>query len=102
FTLRAALDCFGSDAEIVVAELVPEVISWAHGHLAPVFGTCLADPRVSIINADVGSLISKETLGYDAILLDVDNGPEGVSRDQNQKLYGASGLKAARAALRPE
>ena len=102
FTLRAALDCFGSDAEIVVAELVPQVISWAYGQLAPVFGTCLADPRVSIINADVGNLISKGTLGYDAILLDVDNGPEGVSREQNHKLYGASGLKAARAALRPK
>lgn len=99
FTLRAALDCFRSDAEIVVAELVPQVIAWAHGPLAPVFGTCLADPRVSVVNADVGSLISESRLDYDAILLDVDNGPEGVSREQNDKLYSAPGLKAARAAL---
>jgi len=101
FTLRAALAAFALDARIVVAELVPEVIAWAHGPLAPVFGTCLADPRVSIVTADVGRLISEARLGYDAILLDVDNGPEGVSRAQNDTLYAAPGLKASRAALRP-
>ncbi|SFZ85600.1 hypothetical protein SAMN02983003_2765 [Devosia enhydra] len=100
FTLRAALAAFGADASIVVAELVPEVIAWAKGPLAPVFGTCLSDPRVSIIAGDVGSLIARAP-GYDAILLDVDNGPEGVSRAENDRLYDARGLKASRAALTP-
>ena len=100
FTLRAALSAFGADASIIVAELVPEVIAWAKGPLAPVFGTCLSDPRVSIIAADVLSLIAKAP-GYDAILLDVDNGPEGVSRAENDRLYDARGLKASRAALTP-
>jgi spermidine synthase len=101
FTLRAALASFPADAEIVVAELVPEVVAWAHGPLSPVFGSCLADPRVSVVNTDVGLLISSARLDYDAILLDVDNGPDGVSRAQNDQLYGAAGLKAAWAALRP-
>ena len=101
FTLRSALSAFSADAEIVVAELVPEVIAWARGALAPVFGTCLSDPRVTLVNADVGSLIASPGTGYDAILLDVDNGPDGVSRAGNDRLYGAAGLKAARTALRP-
>lgn len=101
FTLRAALERFSRDAEIVVAELVPEVIAWAHGPLAPLFGGCLEDPRVRVVNADVGSLIASNRLGYDAILLDVDNGPEGLSREQNNSLYQLSGLKEAWSALRP-
>ena len=101
FTLRAALECFGGDAEIVVAELVPEIIAWAHGPLAPVFQNCLADPRVSVRHANVGSLIASSRSDYDAILLDVDNGPDGLSRPQNDQLYGMAGLKAAWAALRP-
>lgn len=101
FTLRAALGCFGADSEIVVAELVPEIISWARGPLTPVFGTCLDDPRVSIINDDVGKVIAAGKGAYDAILLDVDNGPDGVSREQNDKLYGIAALKKAMAALRP-
>ncbi|RDE07839.1 spermidine synthase [Pelagibacterium lacus] len=101
FTLRAALNCFGPDTEIVVAEIVPEVVAWAHGPLAPVFGTCLADPRVEIVTTDVARLIAGGRLGYDAILLDVDNGPDGLSREQNDSLYAPSGLKAAWSALRP-
>lgn len=101
FTLRAALECFNADSEIVVAELVPEVIAWARGHLAPVFKDCLDDPRGSVVQGDVGKIIAGGKLAYDAILLDVDNGPEGVSREQNDKLYGVSALKAAFAALRP-
>lgn len=101
FTLRAALTCLSADAEIVVAELVAEVIDWAHGPLAPVFKGSLVDPRVQVVNADVGRLIATNRLGYDAILLDVDNGPEGLSREQNDGLYAVSGLADARAALRP-
>jgi spermidine synthase len=98
FTLRAALGCFGAD---VVAELVPEIIAWARGPLTPVFGTCLDDPRVKIINDDVGKVIAAGKGAYDAILLDVDNGPDGVSREQNDKLYGTPALRKAMAALRP-
>lgn len=101
FTLRAALKCFSRDAEIIVAEIVSEIIAWARGPLAPVFQDSLKDPRVRIINADIGSLISAKRLAYDAILLDVDNGPEGLSRDGNNNLYEMSGLKEARSALRP-
>jgi len=101
FTLRAALDALGGGAEVVVAELVPEVIAWAKGPMAPVFGTCLADPRVNIREGDVGQVMRTEKLGFDAIVLDVDNGPEGLTRNSNDALYGAKGLAAAAAALRP-
>src|SRR3954452_7582208 len=74
FTLRAALGALGTKARIVVAELVPAVVAWARGPMAEVFGESLSDPRVRIHEADVGSLIGSST--YDAILLDVDNGPE--------------------------
>lgn len=100
FTLRAALGCFGADSEIVVAELVPEIISWARGPLTPVFGTCLDDARVKIINDDVGKVIAAGEGAYDAILLDVDNGPDGVSREQNDQLYGLAALRKSWAALR--
>jgi spermidine synthase len=101
FTLRAVLGCFDAGAKIVVAEIVPQVVTWARGALAPVFQGCLDDPRVSVVEGDVGRLIKSSKLAYDAILLDVDNGPEGVSRDGNDALYGMAGLSAARAALRP-
>lgn len=101
FTLRAALKAFARESEIVVAELVPEVIAWARGPLQPVFGACLDDPRVSVVTGDVGAVIAQGKAGYDAILLDVDNGPDGVSRDGNDGLYQKAGLARARAALRP-
>lgn len=101
FTLRAALSSLGADASIVVAELVPEVVAWARGPMADVFGESLSDPRVTIRDMDVGVLIRAERSAFDAILLDVDNGPEGLSREANDALYSASGLAAAHAALRP-
>lgn len=101
FTLRAALKSFNQDAEIVVAEIVPEVIAWARGPLMNIFKGSLEDPRVKIINADIESLITASKLGYDAILLDVDNGPEAISREQNSSLYEKSGLKEAWVALKP-
>ena len=101
FTLRAALAAVGAKARIVVAELVPAVVAWARGPMTEVFGECLADPRVSIHQADVGVLIRAGSSAYDAILLDVDNGPEGLSRTANDALYDAKGLRAARMALRP-
>jgi spermidine synthase len=101
FTLRAALALLGEKAQLVVAELVPQVVAWARGPLAEVFGASLADPRVSIQETDVGRLIRSAHSTYDAILLDVDNGPEGLTRDANDALYDMPGLRAARAALRP-
>ena len=102
FTLRAALKAFASDAEIVVAELVPRVVDWARGPMADLFGACLDDPRVEIVIGDVAALIRAPGRGYDAILLDVDNGPEGMTQAANDGLYSPRGLAAARAALRPK
>lgn len=101
FTLRAALAETGPQAEIVVAELVPAVVVWARGPMAGIFGTSLNDPRVSLFEGDVGDLIRAGGAAYDAILLDVDNGPGGLMRAANDGLYDANGLRAARAALRP-
>jgi len=101
FTLRAALAVFGADARIVVAELVPGVVAWARGLLAELHGASLDDPRVSIHEGDVGEPIRAGEAAFDAVLLDVDNGPGGLSRKENDGLYSPSGLAAARRALRP-
>ncbi len=101
FTLRAALDALGGEASIEVAELVPAVIRWASGPMAPLFGSSLTDPRVAIVEADVGDLIGSARALYDAILLDVDNGPDGLTRAANDRLYDMQGLVRARSALRP-
>jgi spermidine synthase len=101
FTLRAALGDLPASAEVVVAELVPAVIAWARGPMGELFAGCLEDPRVTIENADVADLIGGADGAYDAILLDVDNGPGGLNRDVNDGLYGMSGLAAAAAALKP-
>jgi spermidine synthase len=101
FTLRAALAGFGPKARLVVAELVPAVVAWARGPLAEIFGTSLADPRVEIREEDVAQAIRRAPASYDAILLDVDNGPAGLTRKANDRLYGNRGLGAARTALRP-
>lgn len=99
FTLRAALGAFGPKARIVVAELVPAVIAWARGPLAGLHGDSLADPRGQIREGDVAALIAEG--GWDAILLDVDNGPRGLSRPGNDGLYGPRGLAVAKQALNP-
>ena len=100
FTLRAALAVLGAKARVVVAELVPAVVAWARGPMAEIFGASLTDPRVSIEEADVGRLIRSGRSAYDAILLDVDNGPEGLTCKANDGLYSIEGLRAARKALR--
>ncbi|HEY8126205.1 MAG TPA: spermidine synthase [Methylocystis sp.] len=100
FTLRAALGVLGAKARIIVAELIPAVVAWARGPMADVFGASLTDPRVSIEEDDVGRLIRSGRSTYDAILLDVDNGPEGLTREANDGLYDLEGLRATRAALR--
>jgi spermidine synthase len=101
FTLGAALTALPPDAEIVVAELIPKIVTWAGGPLAHIFGAKLADPRVSIEMADVHDVIVREAGGFDAILLDVDNGPDGLIHLPNERLYCNWGLRAAHAALRP-
>lgn len=101
FTLGAVLAAWAPGSSIVVAELVPQIIDWAKGHLAHLFGTNLSDPRVSIRLADVHDVIISERNRYDAILLDVDNGPDGFMTPANDRLYCNWGLKAAFAALRP-
>ncbi|PZM12201.1 spermidine synthase [Rhizobium tubonense] len=101
FTLRAALGVLGADSRIAVAELVPAVVAWARGPMAAVFGNSLNDPRVIIHEGDVGLLIRSGTAAYDAILLDVDNGPDGITHAANDGLYDLEGLGAAWRALRP-
>ncbi|MCC5873373.1 MAG: hypothetical protein JJU22_13310 [Gammaproteobacteria bacterium] len=100
FTLAAALDALGSDAEVVVAELVPEVVDWNRGPMGEPSGHPLADPRSKVHIGDVSALIRAEPAGFDAILLDVDNGPEALIRRENDWLYSPAGLQGIRSALR--
>jgi len=101
FTLRTALAALGADARVTVAELVPEIIAWARGPMAALMAGCLDDPRVALVEEDVAAVIGNARSQYDAILLDVDNGPDGLTRNANDRLYSARGLDAARAALKP-
>jgi spermidine synthase len=101
FTLRAALAVLGPGARVVVAELMPAVLEWARGPMAEMFGDSLTDSRASVRKADVADLIRSSRSTFDAILLDVDNGPEALAREANNALYGVRGLRAAYAALRP-
>ncbi len=100
FTLRAALAIIGSGGRATVAELVPEIIAWARGPMEKLTAGCLDDPRVDLIAGDVAAAIKSATKRYDAILLDVDNGPSGLVRADNNGLYSMRGLAAAKAALR--
>jgi spermidine synthase len=100
FTLRAALAVVGVDAGVTVAEIVPEIIDWARGPMHALTAGCLDDARVVLVQDDVAMLIDAAAEGYDAILLDVDNGPDGLTRSVNDRLYHGEGLKAAKAALR--
>lgn len=101
FTLRAAQAATGPGARLVVAEIVPELVAWARGPLAGLFGDSLADPRLDLRTADVAEIIHERAVPYDAILLDVDNGPESLTRPANDALYGEGGLRAAHRALAP-
>lgn len=101
FTLRAALAVLPPDAHVTVAELVPEIIVWARGPMHDVADGCLDDRRVHIVEEDVFDVIRSRRAAFDAILLDVDNGPDGLVREANNQLYSQAGLRAAQAALRP-
>ena len=99
FTLRAALAVLPAQASVVVAELVPEIIAWARGPMAELTAGCLDDPRVTVVEGDVAEIIAAGRGTYDAILLDVDNGPDGLTRAGNDGLYSGAGLAAAKTAL---
>jgi spermidine synthase len=101
FTLRAALNRLPPAARLTVAEIVPEILLWARGPMRGLTAGGLDDPRVAVVERDVAALIGAAGGAYDAILLDVDNGPDGLSRDANDQLYSMPGLAAARAALKP-
>lgn len=101
FTLRAVLGRLGPQARVTVAELVPAVIDWARGPMATLAAGGLEDPRVSIVAGDVAAEIGGARARYDAILLDVDNGPDGLTRKGNDVLYTRGGLAGAKAALAP-
>jgi spermidine synthase len=100
FTLRAALDSVSATASVVVAELVPAVVTWNRGPLAPLSNNALADPRVTVREEDVGAVMLDTRTRYDAILIDVDNGPDGL-HSVNDRLYNTTGLAIAHGALRP-
>ena len=102
FTLAAALRTLGPTAEVVVAELVPEVVEWNRGALGEAAGHPLADDRVTVQVGDVARILRKDRNAFDAILLDVDNGPEGLTRKDNDWLYATAGLTAAAEALRSQ
>ena len=102
FTLAAALARLGAAACVTMAELVPEVVAWNRGPLGELAGHPLLDSRVQVHECDVARLIDAQTCTYDAILLDVDNGPEGLTHTDNDWLYGCEGLAAAYAALRTD
>lgn len=99
FTLRAVLAAVGAQAQVVVAELVPGIIEWARGPLSHITAGCLDDPRVDLRIDDVGRQIAAARASFDAILLDVDNGPDGLTRAGNDGLYTPRGLRAAFGAL---
>ena len=101
FTLRKALELLPGDGRATVAELVPEIVDWAKGPMAAMTGDSLDDPRVAIRIGDVAAMIGDARATYDAILLDVDNGPDGLVRAENDRLYSVAGLASARQALRP-
>ncbi len=102
FTLAAALHHLGADAEVVVAELVPAVVVWNRGPLGEHAGHPLEDKRATVCEGDVADILKTRQQAYDAILLDVDNGPDGLTSKNNDWLYTMDGLHASFGALRPE
>ncbi len=101
YTLAAALAHSKPDSLVAVSELIPAVVSWNRKHMGHLAGMPLEDSRVTVMEEDVVAVIRKEKSAWDAILLDVDNGPDGLTRKANDRLYGRSGLKKSFWALRP-
>ncbi len=101
FTLRAALETLGTDAEVVVAELLPEVIAWNADPAYELSADAMRDPRVRILQADVVDVLREHAGAFDAIMLDTDNGPAGMLLSESARLYAARGVATTVAALRP-
>jgi spermidine synthase len=101
FTLAAALEAFGASASIEVAELMDAVVRWNRGPLGHLAGHPLRDERVTLRAGDILELITGSRRNYDAVLLDIDNGPDGLTQPSNEWLYGGAGLAAIAQALRP-
>jgi spermidine synthase len=102
FTLAQLLQHMGPDAAVTVAELIPEVVAWNRDYLGHLAGHPLDDHRVTVATEDVARLIARSPSAWDAIVLDVDNGPEGLTRTSNDGLYTKAGLTSSFAALRPK
>lgn len=102
YTLAAALHRLGAEAQVIVAELVPAVVAWNRGPLADLAGRPVQDNRVTVREVDVARILEEGPRRYDAIVLDIDNGPESLTVKSNDWLYARAGLDAAFAALRPE
>jgi len=102
FTLASALKHLGKNAIVEVAELVPGVIDWNRGALGARAGNPMDDPRVSVLNEDVAKILQAQANAYDVIMLDIDNGPEGLTHSANSWLYSFDGLAACARALRPK
>jgi spermidine synthase len=100
--LAAVLRSVGPQAEVTVAELIPEVVEWNRGPLGAYSGYPLDDPRTRVYVGDVAKLLRRQRAGFDVIALDVDNGPEGLTRSSNNWLYSAAGIAAAQDALSPD
>lgn len=100
FTLRAALSVLPPQTHVEVAELIPAIVQWARGPMADLSQKCLEDSRVTVTIGDVANVIAKADRDYDAILLDVDNGPDGLTHEANDRLYSMTGLAKAKKALR--
>ena len=101
FTLRAALRQLRDDAEVVVAELVPEVIAWNADPRYDLSAAAMGDPRVRVVHDDVSNVLRENPGGFDAIMLDTDNGPDGMLMSENARLYARRGIETTIAALRP-
>ncbi|MFH1153139.1 MAG: hypothetical protein V1793_04930 [Pseudomonadota bacterium] len=101
YTLAAALEHAGQDSRITVSELIPAVVRWNRLYLGCLAGMPLDDPRVRVLEEDVADTIGREQSAWNGILLDVDNGPDGLTREINDRLYSLAGLERSYAALRP-
>jgi spermidine synthase len=102
FTLRAVLDEVPKSAKVMVAEILPAIVTWNLSELAHLARFPLEDPRVAVVERDVAEIIAAEPDAFDAVLLDVDNGPEALTVAENMRLYGSAGLTAIRGCLRAE
>ena len=101
YTARAVLDRVSTGTEVTVLELMPELVDWNRRYLGNLAGNPLDDPRCRLVVGDVFDTLKQSPAAFDVILLDVDNGPQGLTQPKNQRLYGDPGIRVCLAALRP-